>query len=293
MQNRTQQLQHSPRKPERQRRAFTLLEVLFALALSLMLFTAILSAVEMYRQVSTAGRDDVQQAQLSRAILRTMEIDIRSVVYRDPPDEEEDAAADSGEDGSDDEDAEVEEVETVDAAEVFSGESIGIFGDATTLVIHIGRPPRKLESLLPIEPASDLKSIAYFLATPGAEGLQGAAGSLLDSTGSGDVQGLSRLEGDRLAVEFADSSADMDALAQQTTLLAGEVDFLQFRYSDGVTWLDAWDTVTYERLPAAIEITLGIDSQSTGNAVAAEPRASRLHRFVVAVPTAVPYLEEG
>ncbi len=287
MQNRTQQLQHVRRKPESQRRAFTLLEVLFALSLSLLLFTAILSAVEMYRQVSTAGRDDVQQAQLSRAILRSMEIDIRSVVYRDPPAEEEEAAADSGE-----EEAEVEEVETVDAAEVFSGESIGIFGDSTTLVIHVGRPPRKLESLLPIEPASDLKSIAYFLATPGAEGLQGAAGSLLDSTGSGDVQGLARLEGDRLAVEFADSSANMEALAQQTTLLAGEVDFLQFRYSDGVTWLDAWDTVTYERLPAAIEITIGIDSQSTGNTVAAEPRQSRLYRFVVAVPTAVPYLEE-
>jgi prepilin-type N-terminal cleavage/methylation domain-containing protein len=205
MQNRTQQLQHKRRGPKHWRRAFTLLEVLFALALSLMLFTAILSAVEMYRQVSTAGRDDVKQAQLSRAILRTMEIDIRSVVYRDPPDEEEDATADSGEEAS----AEEEEVETVDAAEVFSGESIGIFGDATTLVIHVGRPPRKLESLLPIEPASDLKSIAYFLATPGAEGLQGAAGSLLDSTGSGAVQGLARLEGDRLAVEFADSSADI------------------------------------------------------------------------------------
>ena len=68
--------------------------------LSLLLFTAILSAVEMYRQVSTAGRDDVQQAQLSRAILRTMEIDIRSVIYRDPPAEEEEATADSAEEAS-------------------------------------------------------------------------------------------------------------------------------------------------------------------------------------------------
>jgi len=76
-------------------------------------------------------------------------------------------------------------------------------------------------------------------------------------------------------------------------LLAAEVDFLQFRYSDGLTWLDAWDTTTYERLPAAVEITIGINSQATGNSASIEPRESRMHRFVVALPTAVPYLEEG
>jgi type II secretory pathway component PulJ len=278
MRNLTRQSGKARRRPASRRLAFTLLEVVFALALSLLLFTAILSAVKMFGQISTVGREEVQQAQLSRAILRSMEIDIRSVIYHDPPDEEEEA--------------EEELIEIVDAAEVFSGQSIGVYGDATTLVIHTGRPPRRLESLLPIEPSSDLKSIAYFLATPGGEGLQGATGTLLDTTGSGDVQGLVRLEGDRLAVEFADASGDVDALAQQATLLAEEVDFLQFRYFDGLTWLDAWDTSTYERLPAAIEITLGIDSQTTGNSIATEPRASRLYRFVVALPTAVPYLEE-
>jgi len=288
MRNSTRQSGRARRRPASRRLAFTLLEVVFALALSLLLFTAILSAVKLFGQISTVGREEVQQAQLSRAILRSMEIDIRSVIYHDPPAEEEDSAADSGEE----EEAEEELIEIVDAAEVFSGQSIGIYGDATTLVIHTGRPPRRLESLLPIEPSSDLKSIAYFLATPGGEGLQGATGTLLDTTGSGDVQGLVRLEGDRLAVEFADASGNVDALAQQATLLAEEMDFLQFRYFDGLTWLDAWDTTTYERLPAAIEITLGIDSQTTGNSIATEPRASRLYRFVVALPTAVPYLEE-
>lgn len=288
-----------PRSRHHQRHAFTLLEVVFALGLSLVLLTAMLSAIDLYRQVSTAGREDVEQSQLARTILRSFEIDVRSVMFTPPPaEEEEELLSSDGETIPAAEEADEVVVETVDAAAVLSLRSGGIFGDATTLVIHAGRPPGKLESLQLTEPVSDLKSISYFLATPGAEGLPGTAASFIDTNDSGQPQGLARLEGDRMAVEFADAAGDLQLLAAQTRLLAAEVDFLQFRYFDGLTWLEAWDSVAYERLPNAIEITLGINSNTEADAstidastIGTAPRPSRLYRFVVAIPSATPYIE--
>ncbi len=73
----------SPR-PRVTSRGFTLLEVLLALSLSVVLLTAVYGAFDLYLRLASSSNDDIEQAQVARALLRKMAIDIRSVVNRPP-----------------------------------------------------------------------------------------------------------------------------------------------------------------------------------------------------------------
>jgi type II secretory pathway component PulJ len=66
------------------RRAFTLLEVLLAVGLSLLLVLAIAMAIDMYRRMTTAAQDDLSEMRLVRAIFNKFEADIRAVVPPQP-----------------------------------------------------------------------------------------------------------------------------------------------------------------------------------------------------------------
>lgn len=190
----------------------------------------------------------------------------------------------------------------------FASQSMGVFGNATTLVLHVSKPSRQgarsLGSFMstgatgatgPISQLSDLRSISYFLAVSGGGGLQGAVGnsasggSAMFATAQG-AQGLARLEGNRLKIQQADAAGNLNLLAQQAKILAPEVTELQFRYFNGQNWMTAWDSVTLNALPRAIEVTMRI-----GQPPSAEPSASPLtttasaspslvYRFVVSLP---------
>lgn len=281
-------------------RGFTLLEVVFALALTVLLLGSLLASLDLYRRLSTAGRDDVQKAQLVRALFRKMELDIRSCVYQ-PPKPDNGSGSGGQEESSGSEESTVTEI---DPAAAFSADSVGIVGDSTTLVIHTQRPSREVSSVPVVQievlpPPSEQKSVAWFLAVPGADGLSGAAASVVAADGTAATSGLSRLEGDRLTTAYADAYADLTTLAANTRLLASEVGFLQFRYFDGVTWYDVWDTTITERLPNAIEITLGLNplaGTTAGTATGPQPvdagSGLEMYRYVVAVPLADPYMLE-
>ncbi len=262
-------------------RGFTLIEVVLALGLSLLLMAALLSAIELYRQVSTTGRSDVERAQLARAILTRIETDIRSCAFHSAIEEDEELVAD-----------EETLVETVDPAADLAG-NIGVVGDSQTLVMHVDRPSSRLETLtqvaaIDIAAYGDGKSVAYFLAVPGADGLQGIVAESLDGGDVHGIVGLSRLEGDRLSLQYADTTGDLSALSQMTRLLAPEVDFLAFRYFDGAAWYDVWDTSANERLPRAIEVIIGFRTSHSDEQFddRRTSQASSTYRLVVALPTA-------
>jgi hypothetical protein len=140
---------------------------------------------------------------------------------------------------------------------------------------------------------SDMKSISYFLAVPGAPGLAGAAGDLLASAAN-SVPSLARLEGPRLTLAHANATADLQTLASMVHVLAGEVTLLGFRYCDGLAWYETWDSTQLGALPNAVEITLGFSESSNPVAAAPQPAGSivptRLYRYVVSLPTAEPYV---
>ena len=91
-------------------------------------------------------------------------------------------------------------------------------------------------------------------------------------------------------VDFADASADLQTLAASTSLLAKEVNYLEFRYFDGLEWYDAWDSVAYERLPNAIAIKIGLRPSGEANSETVSA-STAVFRFVVAIPVAEPPVE--
>ena len=302
----------SRRPADAKQRAFTLIEILLALGLSVVLLAAMYTALDFYRQFSSAGRVDIERSQLARAILRKMELDIRSLVYRK---QDSDSSAGQGSTGSDeDEDDEENEndsdnedsitIEVVDPVEAYSKNNTGIYGNLQTLVMHVNDPPR-LSSMSSVAEGyayggrlSDLRSVAYFLAVPGSGGLQGLVGELAggagtdESTNSG-VQGLARFEGDRLSMTLANEQANLESMAGQTKLLAKEINFLQYRYFDGTQWLESWDSVAVSGLPLAIEITIGFRpaAEQSSNAIGDgdSKTSTDVYRLVVSLPLSEPY----
>lgn len=112
------------------RHGFTLIEVLLSLGLTVVLMLAVYTVFDLYQQVTVAGRADVERAQIVRAIVRKMELDLRSCVFQPPGEEESEAA--------------LEEVVTdeISTADVLASNVSGIVGDATSIVISTSRPLR-------------------------------------------------------------------------------------------------------------------------------------------------------
>lgn len=278
------------------RNAFTLFEVLLALSLMVVLATALIGAIDLYRQISSTGYAEIEQAQLARAVLRQVELDIRSSVYRSAEEVDVEEAL-AGESSADEQTGEFTFMsDDVQTASIATG--AGIIGDETTLIVHAARPPRQVDFFSPVafdvsanDPLRELRSVSYFLATPGTDGLQGLAGELFSEQNPDFIGGLTRLDGDRFSIAFSDANRDTVSLMANAQLMASEIQLLQFRYFDGAVWQTAWDSAAMQSLPLAIEITIGFQNRSNPperfNATP-EFYASQLYRYVVAVPGVAP-----
>ena len=190
---------------------------------------------------------------------------------------------------------------------------LAFYGDTQTLIIQVSRPARNLNYAVSINEAgpasrvSDLQKVSYFLADPNMGGLQAEVASRAEAEAAltlsyaesrataGSVQGLARLQQDKFLVDVADDSGDLNSLADMTQLMAPEVNYLQFAYLDGQDVYETWDTETYGRLPAAVEIVIGFreEANATPDALAGYGSAPVFtYRLVVALPTAQPYVIE-
>ena len=67
------------------RSAFTLLETILALSLSALLLGAIFTAIDQSWRTSASGREEMERAQLARALIHRIEVDIRAITYIAPP----------------------------------------------------------------------------------------------------------------------------------------------------------------------------------------------------------------
>lgn len=277
------------------RAAFTLLEVLLALGLTTLLVSAVYKALDLHWSYQTAGREQVERSQVARALLHRMSSDLKSIVFIEPKE-------DVGTSEDDDEDA----IDTAEVDEVsddpLEGTTIGLRGTTDKLQILVSRPTRMLtgsvtgdiDDVLTI--AGQLKTVSYFLADSGGGGLQGAVADLSSSkSNSIGIQGLARLEAERAAVDFADQQMDLDGLAKSAQVLAHEVVSLQFKYFDGVNWLEAWDSAAYVEasvegeleeklagLPQAVEIIIGLRNEKDTDPGVAD----QTYRLVVSLPIA-------
>ncbi len=175
--------------------------------------------------------------------------------------------------------------------DAFSGVSLGVFGDSQTLVMHVSRPARSVGA--PVNDAlfgsGDLKSVSYYLGSTDGS-MPAAFGAALPTSPEGS-QGLMRRSADQLSLSVATPASD-GSTEGTSELLAPEIVSLSFRYHDGVSWVDSWDSSVDGGLPTAIGITIGFrDPPATAsNAIRREASNSTSEfRIVVTIPQANPF----
>lgn len=299
------------------RRGLSLVEVLISLALSGLLLTSVYSAISMYFHYSHSGQEEIAKNQLARALLQRIEQDLRSIVYRpdDPATSETDDTtatdtnSDSTEDPSSTDTTTTTSTETksvTDPSDAFAGSASGLFGDAQTIVLHVSRPrldivsAPQLNSQMVVSRTSDLKTVSYFVSGSGSGGLQAAAAghfATQNPNGTGQSQGLARMEGDRLALQLADKSGNVTSLLGQTQMLAPEVSRIGFQYYDGSVWTTQWDSASFGGLPRAVEVNLEMtyaaETTGQGRYKKTQQEAPRKYRMVVFLPLSKPLLTTG
>lgn len=193
--------------------------------------------------------------------------------------------------------------------DAYSTQKSGVFGETDSLIVHVCLPNRlgtgastvSTQSTTPgtTTTASDLQSVAYFLAGSSSTVAQQFSGALTSAAITRPGQqlgGLARVQADRMAMQAASDSGDMSSMSGNVKLLAPEVSSIQFEFFDGVSWTTTWDSGTSMSLPNAVRVTIDFhppDSSRTG--WFSRPASQSTNRFqqTIALPLAEPYVEEA
>jgi prepilin-type N-terminal cleavage/methylation domain-containing protein len=78
-------IDHSSRLRRTSHLGFTLLEVMLALLLAGGLLAAVYGAIDQAWRMSASGREEMERAQLARALIRKIEFDVRAITFVPPP----------------------------------------------------------------------------------------------------------------------------------------------------------------------------------------------------------------
>ena len=301
------------------RAAYTLLEVLLALGLTVVIFSMIAAGIRLHLVSIAQQQLKIEHRQIARNLLATIGTDIRSaVLYRatdysgleniratelkqssssgitvdqlisDPT-----AAAEAANEEIDP-DAEIEELiqeEDVSYRPVLRGSNRSIQFDISRLprldqYRSFGANGGEAIQSTP----SDIKSISYFF-SPSASVSEPIA-QLDPSIAPG---GLYRREIDRAVASFAGLDGLNTSPDSVSRLLAPEVAAVQFRYFDGFDWWTSWDFDERGGLPTAIEIQLTVDPTRTVAKIANDFAQAQptYYRSVVHLPLAEVREEEN
>lgn len=294
------------------RLGFTLLEVVLALGLASLLLAALYTALQMHWSSSALGQVEMERSQVARALFRRIETDLRSVVFRDAPlstttddgstsssDDTSSGSTNSGTSSGSSTDSTTQTDSTdstITTTENYSTQKSGLFGDAESLIVHISLPNRSDNFVVTGDQVSlsgsDLQSVVYFMSGGGSALAQKLPAPAPSSTGA--TTGLTRMQGDRMAMQAADQTGDFSTLASNVKLLAPEVASIGFEYFDGVSWGTTWDSATSNSIPNAVRITIVFLPPESANGWYARPVSVSTDRFqhVVALPLAKPLVTD-
>lgn len=167
---------------------------------------------------------------------------------------------------------------------------VGLFGSATQLQFDISRLPRidqyaSADGQVP----SDIQTVIYYLGS-----LATSSSGITDPSEA--VTGLMRVQRERAATSFAETSGDSASNYAGGKLIAAEVAALQFRYFSGEEWLDAWDSDEQGGLPLAVEAEIlmaeagvqGDMSFLSGGGTSSSSNPPQSYRMVIPIPVAKP-----
>jgi hypothetical protein len=266
----------------------SLLELLLALALTVVLMAAISLAIHINLKGLDARRAELEESQLARAVLRMIADDLRSSVQYEVVDfssVEQMASGMTGNVGallesvgglagtggaaaaSSGSPASVPTENTQNIAESQAPpDSPGLYGNESEIQVDVSRLPRVDEYSALTTPEgvvkmpSDLKTVAYYVRE---YALDGGALSPLDEVSPGlnnQGVGLVRRELPRAISQYAIANGTSEALLKGGDLIAPEVVGIAFRYFSGEEWLAQWDSQQMQGLPIAVEIVLLVRS---------------------------------
>jgi len=314
-----QSLAPTPRRPTC---GFTLLEVVLALSLASLLLVVVGASVDFHLRLLDAGRTEVEEAQLARALLQRIADDLRSAVPYDPIDAEkllegvEGAAGELDELGAMAEEAGLEAGEEVEAAEdelaniADSSETPsvpGLYGNIYELRVDTSRLPRpdQYGGMLVetggaplVDVVSDVKTVAYYV-----EGNSIGRGAIGSDVPQGQA-GLYRRESDRATTAYAAEHGLLANLENELLPIAPEVASIEFLYFDGSEVVEEWDSIERGGLPMAVEITLKIiptrlrKTMGTASQFATQQQGTIFeedlltYRLLVHLPAAQPTFEQ-
>ena len=274
------------------KRAFTLLEVLLTLAMSVVLMGLIGTAFQFYAVDMNVRNMDIQQTQLAASVMQMIEDDLRATLHSEPADMsglEEllssslGGAEEGGQGGSSSEseedlsaagismEMEEEPLEAIDTTslDLTSGVAVlqtpGLVGNQYQIQLDLSRLPRLEEYVQMMDETitdlqdvpSDLKTVAYYVQS------DDATGGVLDSLAELDPDaseltsgGLVRRSLDRAATVEAATMGNVSTLNQTGDLLAPEIKAIEFSYWDGLTWQLEWSSDEFGELPLAVQVRI-------------------------------------
>ena len=266
------------------RPAYTLLEVMLALALTAITIALIGMAMHIHMSIAEKGRDQVEEAQLARTLLQRIADDLRNAVPYQPP-----AGSSSGTSASSSGGTSTSATSAASAtvagssgtgATASSGTAAssssssgtgsstmpvsgGLFGDIQGLQIETTYRPRLSRAMLAAAAdgsqtamLSVIRIVSYSLGVPTGTG---TTGPISDGGATG---GLYRSEMDRALFYMAQQqgqSTPPNAVELRDPTV-GQVIDLKFSYYDGSNWNDEWDSNQQGKLPSAVKVALTIRS---------------------------------
>ncbi|MCS7045931.1 MAG: prepilin-type N-terminal cleavage/methylation domain-containing protein [Gemmataceae bacterium] len=248
----------------RRRGAFTLLEMILAMAIGMVILGGVYMALTMQLGQAQAGREATQEAMTARAILNVITADILASLGPYDPKQAPAPTATSV---------------TGDQAQATSPPvlfNIGVQGDSGTLLLSVGKVPREVLGSGAFRTAppnggrvSDLRRILYWVE---------------------DGMGLMKQE---LSLATSPEIDTTTPDAERAKKLAPEVLSITFQYWDGGGWVATWDSTalgpdgeTPVGSPAAIEITLEMKPRD-------DNVTPRKYRHVVYLPAGNNYSIQG
>jgi hypothetical protein len=266
----------------------TLIEMLLASALGMVLLTGVYAALAQSWRYTTLGRLEAERNQIARAVLRRIELDVRGAMF-DPQAAAASTSTSTVSSGTTLSDGSTLIAGDASAETQFTG-SLGIRGSSTELWIDLSHVRRDLVFPDPtVIRGGDLKTVAWFLTSP-------ETSDTITSADAGFVRvdldgiGLARSEGDRSMLRTLNAGSD-SVLPGPTQLIAPEISSVLFRYFDGLTWYDEWDSSTVTALPRAVEVTIGFDPPGLGDGpllTSAVSASTSSYRMVILVPVSDP-----
>lgn len=250
-------------------RGFTLIELILALALSVVLLSLIAGALSWGVSRAVGNRETVEQARLVESVIRMVRADISQSIIYDP--QETDAAMSvaeasaafdvdslddissgggSGDDAGDSSDSSL-------TASVSLRRALGVIGTLSELQIDVLREHPQFEvdeagGIVAPTATSGITTVRYALG-------QGTAslGTTAVLNGEQQATGLVRQEVGRDLLNWAEQAGTAAQLVGQPVLMAPEVSRLEFRYYNGTDLVEEWDSTLMEgQLPSAIEMRM-------------------------------------